>query len=68
MSEPTNMANMFWNLDKISETTAIHSGFRLCPIISHSSIRRTIPVAFILKTPSAFQILSSHHALLLGKR
>ena len=49
MSEPTNMANMFWNLDKISETTAIHSGFRLCPIISHSSIRRTIPVAFIYK-------------------
>ena len=45
------MANMFWNLDKISETTAIHSGFRLCPIISHSSMRRTIPVAFIYKTP-----------------
>ncbi len=36
------MANMFWNLDKISETTAIHSGFRLCPIISHSSIRQTM--------------------------
>ena len=51
MSEPTNMANMFWNLDKISETTAIHSGFRLCPIISHSSILRTIPVAFITIPP-----------------
>lgn len=56
MSEPTNMANMFWNLDKISETTAIHSGFRLCPIISHSSMRRTIPVAFISKTPFILQI------------
>ena len=53
MSEPTNMANMFWNLDKISETTAIHSGFRLCPIISHSSMRRTIPVAFIYQIPPA---------------
>lgn len=51
MSEPTNMANMFWNLDKISETTAIHSGFRLCPIISHSSMRRTMPVAFIYEIP-----------------
>ena len=50
------MANMFWNLDKISETTAIHSGFRLCPIISHSSIRRTIPVAFISKTPFVLEI------------
>ena len=41
------MANMFWISDKISKTPAIYSGFRLCPIISHSSIRRTIPVAFI---------------------
>ena len=62
MSEPTNMANMFWNLDKISETTAIHSGFRLCPIISHSSIRRTIPVAFISKTPFVFQIFQDDSA------
>lgn len=45
------MANMFWNLDKISETTAIHSGFRLCHIISHSSMRRTMPVAFITMSP-----------------
>ena len=56
------MANMFWNLDKISETTAIHSGFRLCPIISHSSIRRTIPVAFISKTPFVFQIFQDDSA------
>lgn len=46
------MANMFWNLDKISETTAIHSGFRLCPIISHSSMRLTMPVAFIFLNSS----------------
>lgn len=47
------MANMFWISDKISKTLAIYSGFRLCPIISHSSMRRTIPVAFIYQTPPA---------------
>ena len=52
------MANMFWNLDKISETTAIHSGFRLCPIISHSSMRLTMPVAFIYKIPPALLFLT----------
>lgn len=57
------MANMFWNLDKISETTAIHSGFRLCPIISHSSIRRTIPVAFIYDFASCGSIYCDRHSI-----
>ena len=64
------MANMFWNLDKISETTAIHSGFRLCPIISHSSMRLTMPVAFIYKIPPALLFLTvlSIHRILFPMR
>lgn len=54
------MANMFWNLDKISETTAIHSGFRLCPIISHSSIRQT------MTTPVKVLVLPTHNRSLFN--
>ena len=34
-------------MDKISENSGVYPTFSVCPIITHSSTLRTIPVAFI---------------------
>ena len=39
-------------MDKISENSGLYPTFSVCPIITHSSTRRTIPVAFISIFPS----------------
>ena len=37
----------YWKVDKISENSGLYPTFSVCPIITHSSTRLTIPVAFI---------------------
>ena len=45
-----------WKMDKISETPDITRLFAVCPIITHWSTRRTIPVAFILISPFCVKV------------